>query len=130
MPRGVNSARGWSRVARAYAVEAVGVLVAAVVLALLLLVPATERAGDVALWGLLLLTVLVPVVAASAIIVWCVRLRIAPVGLVTAALLVAWGWGVVGRAESVVPWWVLGLVLSPAVAALVTHPRPHRADED
>ena len=121
---GVNSARGWSRIRRAYVVELVGLLVGVVWFYFALLAPSlADRVPDgLEGWAYVGGLLLIPLVGASAMIVLGVRLRTAPVGLV---VLIALGlWGVLPWHGDMVPRWGTGLVLVPLLAAVVTHPRP------
>lgn len=121
---GVNSARGWSRIGRAYAVEAVGLLGAGALLTYAVVAPAWSGSDWFDGWGYLAGLLAIPLVAAGTLVVLSVRWRVAPVGLLCGALLA--GWATVEAPWSAAVWWGAGLALAPVVASLVTHPRPWR----
>lgn len=130
---GVNSARGWSRLGRAYAATAFGVAVYAGSLALLLGVGSLTSSDWLSGWGLLVLGLtVVPLVAVVLMSVLAVRLRIAPVGLVVGVLLVVWLRATAPSADDPTVVLPLGLAVAPALAAVLTHPwrrRPRPGDQ-
>ncbi|MEO5981189.1 MAG: hypothetical protein ABIQ13_02625 [Pedococcus sp.] len=120
---GVNSARGWSRIWRAYAVEALAVAVFVGLATLLYVVGLLTRNDWFTVWGLLVLGVTVlPLVALTLVIVPSVRLRVAPVGLVIGVLLWVWVRAFAPSADDPRLLLSVGLVGAPVVAALLTHP--------
>ncbi|WP_406831619.1 hypothetical protein ABEG17_02205 [Pedococcus sp. KACC 23699] len=119
---GVNSARGWSRIARGYAVETVGVFGAWALLTYAVGGPAWSGSDWFVGWGFVAGLLAIPLIVTGTLVVLSVRWRVAPVGLLCAALLA--GWATVDAPWTGVAWWGAGFVLAPLVASLVTHPRP------
>ena len=130
----MNSARGWSRLRRAYAATAFGVAVYAGSLALLLGIGSLTSSDWLSSgWGLFVLALtVVPLFAVVLMSVLSVRLRIAPVGLVVGVLLVVWLRATAPSADDPTVVLPLGLAVAPALAAVVTHPwrrRPQPGDD-